>query len=35
MYTGGVHATGFKDFLLKPKIQRAIADCAFEHPSEV
>ena len=27
--------TGFKDFLLKPELQRAITDCGFEHPSEV
>ena len=30
----GVHATGFRDFLLKPELQRAITDCGFEHPSE-
>ena len=30
----GIHATGFKDFLLKPEILRAIVDCGFEHPSE-
>jgi len=30
-----IHATGFKDFLLKPDLQRAIVDCGFEHPSEV
>eukprot|EP01123_Difflugia_compressa_P011841 TRINITY_DN4858_c0_g1_i3.p1 TRINITY_DN4858_c0_g1~~TRINITY_DN4858_c0_g1_i3.p1 ORF type:complete len:453 (+),score=98.03 TRINITY_DN4858_c0_g1_i3:86-1360(+) len=30
-----VHASGFKDFLLKPEIMRAIGDCGFEHPSEV
>lgn len=28
-------STGFKDFLLKPELQRAITDCGFEHPSEV
>lgn len=33
-YTG-VHATGFKDFLLAAQLQRAIVDCGFEHPSEV
>jgi ATP-dependent RNA helicase UAP56/SUB2 len=33
-YTG-VHSAGFKDLLLKPQLQRAIQDCAFEHPSEV
>lgn len=31
----GVHATGFRDFLLKPELLRAIVDCGFEHPSEV
>lgn len=31
----GIHATGFKDFLLKPELLRAIVDCGFEHPSEV
>jgi len=31
----GIHATGFRDFLLKSEISRAIADCGFEHPSEV
>ena len=30
----GIHATGFKDFLLKPELGRAIMDCGFEHPSE-
>jgi len=30
-----IHATGFKDFLLKPDLNRAIVDCGFEHPSEV
>lgn len=30
-----IHASGFKDFLLKPEILRAIVDCGFEHPSEV
>lgn len=30
----GIHSTGFKDFLLKPELQRAIVDCGFEHPSE-
>lgn len=33
-YTG-VHSAGFKDFLLKEEINRAIVDCGFEHPSEV
>ncbi|KAI9208299.1 P-loop containing nucleoside triphosphate hydrolase protein [Polychytrium aggregatum] len=31
----GIHATGFRDFLLKPELLRATADCGFEHPSEV
>jgi hypothetical protein len=31
----GIHITGFKDFLLLPELNRAIADAAFEHPSEV
>jgi ATP-dependent RNA helicase UAP56/SUB2 len=31
----GIHSTGFKDFLLKPELLRAIVDCGFEHPSEV
>lgn len=30
----GIHSTGFKDFLLKPELSRAIIDCGFEHPSE-
>jgi ATP-dependent RNA helicase UAP56/SUB2 len=30
-----IHSTGFKDFLLKPELMRAIADAGFEHPSEV
>jgi ATP-dependent RNA helicase UAP56/SUB2 len=30
-----IHASGFRDFLLKPEILRAIGDCGFEHPSEV
>merc|ERR1712183_478648 len=30
-----VHSSGFKDFLLKPEILKAIIDCGFEHPSEV
>lgn len=33
-YTG-VMTTGFKDFLFKPELLRAITDCGFEHPSEV
>jgi len=31
----GIHSSGFKDFLLKPEINRAVVDAAFEHPSEV
>eukprot|EP00698_Gefionella_okellyi_P009815 TRINITY_DN2517_c0_g1_i1.p1 TRINITY_DN2517_c0_g1~~TRINITY_DN2517_c0_g1_i1.p1 ORF type:complete len:432 (+),score=103.26 TRINITY_DN2517_c0_g1_i1:30-1298(+) len=31
----GIHSSGFKDFLLKPELLRAITDCGFEHPSEV
>ena len=30
----GVHSTGFRDFLLKPELLRAISDLGFEHPSE-
>jgi len=30
-----IHASGFRDFLLKPELGRAIVDCGFEHPSEV
>merc|ERR1719261_1297949 len=31
----GIHASGFKDFILKPELMRALTDCGFEHPSEV
>eukprot|EP00834_Sanchytrium_tribonematis_P005132 NODE_291_length_10603_cov_1.029703.p3 type:complete len:355 gc:universal NODE_291_length_10603_cov_1.029703:7734-8798(+) len=31
----GAHATGFKDFMLKPELLRAIQDNGFEHPSMV
>lgn len=31
----GIHASGFKDFLLKPELLRSITDAGFEHPSEV
>eukprot|EP00127_Corallochytrium_limacisporum_P002840 Clim_evm19s142 gene=Clim_evmTU19s142 len=31
----GIQSSGFRDFMLKPELLRAIADCAFEHPSEV
>jgi ATP-dependent RNA helicase UAP56/SUB2 len=30
-----IHNSSFRDFLLKPELLRAIADCGFEHPSEV
>lgn len=30
-----VHSSGFRVFLLKPELLRAIVDCGFEHPSEV
>ena len=35
--TGGcvsIHSSGFRDFLLKPELLRAVTDCGFEHPSE-
>eukprot|EP00033_Pygsuia_biforma_P001436 GCRY01001621.1.p1 GENE.GCRY01001621.1~~GCRY01001621.1.p1 ORF type:complete len:474 (+),score=75.28 GCRY01001621.1:123-1424(+) len=31
----GIHSSGFRDFLLKPTLLRAVIDCGFEHPSEV
>lgn len=31
----GVHISGFRDFLLKPELNRSVQDCGFEHPSEV
>jgi len=31
----GIHASGFRDFILKPECLRAVVDCGFEHPSEV
>lgn len=31
----GIHATGFRDFLLKSELLLAVTDCGFEHPSEV
>jgi ATP-dependent RNA helicase UAP56/SUB2 len=31
----GNHSTGFKDFMLKPELQRSIQEAGFEHPSEV
>lgn len=30
-----VHASSFRDFLLKPALLRAVVDCGFEHPSAV
>lgn len=27
-----IHSSGFRDFLLKPELTRAIVDCGFEHP---
>ena len=30
----GIHSTGFRDFLLKGELLRAITDSGFEHPSE-
>ncbi|KAL5190047.1 DEAD-box ATP-dependent RNA helicase 56 [Glycine soja] len=30
----GIHSSGFRDFLLKPELLRAIVDSGFEHPSE-
>jgi ATP-dependent RNA helicase UAP56/SUB2 len=29
-----LNSSGFKDFLLKPELLRAVVDCGFEHPSE-
>ncbi|CAK7204429.1 Suppressor of the cold-sensitive snRNP bioproteinsis mutant brr1-1 [Sporothrix eucalyptigena] len=31
----GIYSTTFRDFLLKPELIRATADCGFEHPSDV
>ncbi|KAI5411955.1 DEAD-box ATP-dependent RNA helicase 15 [Lathyrus oleraceus] len=31
----GIHGSGFRDFLLKPELLRAIVDSGFEHPSEI
>eukprot|EP00996_Jenningsia_fusiforme_P000427 NODE_1371_length_1563_cov_62.758917_g1233_i0.p1 GENE.NODE_1371_length_1563_cov_62.758917_g1233_i0~~NODE_1371_length_1563_cov_62.758917_g1233_i0.p1 ORF type:complete len:425 (+),score=111.80 NODE_1371_length_1563_cov_62.758917_g1233_i0:86-1360(+) len=31
----GIHISGFRDFLLRPELNRAVQDCGFEHPSEV
>lgn len=30
----GMNLAGFRDFLLKPELLRAITDCGFEHPSD-
>jgi ATP-dependent RNA helicase UAP56/SUB2 len=30
-----INSSGFRDFLLKPELLKAIVDCGFEHPSEV
>jgi superfamily II DNA/RNA helicase len=30
-----LHTSGFRDFLLKPELMKAITDCGFEHPSTV
>lgn len=30
----GIHSTGFRDFLLKAELTKAIADSGFEHPSD-
>jgi len=32
---GSIHATGFRDYILKPELIRATVECGFEHPSEV
>ena len=29
-----IHSSGFRDFLLKPELMKAIVDCGFEHPSQ-
>eukprot|EP01103_Thecamoeba_quadrilineata_P020969 TRINITY_DN92_c0_g1_i2.p2 TRINITY_DN92_c0_g1~~TRINITY_DN92_c0_g1_i2.p2 ORF type:complete len:115 (-),score=27.96 TRINITY_DN92_c0_g1_i2:1316-1609(-) len=29
-----LHSSGFREFLLKPELLRAINICGFEHPSE-
>ena len=37
VFRGGytsIHSSGFRDFLLKPELLRAINDGGFEHPSE-
>lgn len=30
----GIHATGFKELMLKPELLQAVTACGFEHPSE-
>merc|ERR1719183_895400 len=30
-----IHSSGFRDFLLKAELMKAIVDCGFEHPSQV
>jgi len=30
-----IHSSGFREFILRPELLRAIVDCGFEHPSEV
>lgn len=30
-----VHSSGFRDFLLKAELMKAVGDCGFEHPSPV
>jgi|Transcript_90194 ATP-dependent RNA helicase UAP56/SUB2 len=31
----GIHSSGFRDFMLKPELLRAVVDHGFEHPSAV
>uniref|UniRef100_A0A7S2U3K7 RNA helicase n=2 Tax=Lotharella oceanica TaxID=641309 RepID=A0A7S2U3K7_9EUKA len=31
----GIHASGFRDLVLKPEILQAVSDCGFELPSQV
>lgn len=33
--TGAITASGFRDFLLRPELMKALVACGFEHPSEV
>ena len=30
----GMNTAGFRDFLLRPELLKAITDCGFEHPSD-